>query len=125
MTTVKLRIHVTEPWDFERIAGTAELTGRTDDAANPDAQQWEVQLDEGFDYHGRFVDQLLASPRYVGEPLSRTFDAVTGFPVRLALLQDDAITGEATWHYAFIGMISPRPEDEDGRDDEQDNGASI
>lgn len=101
---VKVRIHVTEPWDFERTAGAAELTGWTSDHADPGNEEWEVHLDAGFDYHGSRIDRLLAGPRYVGEHLSRMFDAVTGFPVRLAHHQGDH------WHYAFIGMISPRQE---------------
>ncbi|MDI1295304.1 MAG: hypothetical protein PSY12_05380 [bacterium] len=117
---VKLRIHVTEPWDFERTAGSAELTGWTTDYADGGAEEWEVHLDEGFEFHERHVGQLLASPRYVGEHLSRMFDAVTGFPVRLAYHRDGA------WHYAFIGMISERHDSQQGGDDEdQDNGATI
>ena len=50
----------------------------------------------------------------MGEHLLRMFDAVTAFPVRLAHPQDD------DWHYAFIGMISPRPERE-----EMEDGNSI
>jgi len=113
---LKLRIHVTEPWDFERIADTAELTGWTIDHANPDNEEWEVHLDAGFDFHDRHIGTLLAGPRYVGEHLSRMFDAVTGFPVRLAHRQD------GSWHYAFIAMISQRHEPH-GRED-TDNGTA-
>jgi len=119
-----LRIHVSEPWDFERIAGTAELSGWTHDHADPGNEEWEVRLDEAFEYHEMDIDQLLASPRYVGEHMSRTLDAVTGFPVRLAHRQDDG------WHYAFTAMISPRRDSQEGssperRDDGQDQGASM
>jgi sigma54-dependent transcription regulator len=72
---LKLRIHVTEPWDFERIAGTADIAGWTTDHADPDNEEWEVHLDEGFDYHDRHIGTLLAGPRYVGEHLVRMFDA--------------------------------------------------
>ena len=113
-TPAKVRIFVTEPWDFERITGTTELTGWTSDHADPDNEEWEVHLDSGFEYHGLQVDRLLAGPRYVGEHLLRMFDAVTAFPVRLAHPQDD------DWHYVFIGMISPRPERE-----EMEDGNSI
>ncbi len=115
---LKLRIHVTEPWDFERNAGSAELTGWTIDHADPDNEEWEVHLDHGFDHHERHVGTLLIGPRYVGEHLSRMFDAVTGFPVRLAHRQDGG------WHYAFTAMISQRPDKADGHA-EQDNGTSI
>ncbi|NIJ16466.1 hypothetical protein [Sphingobium vermicomposti] len=112
---LKLRIHVSEPFDFERIAGTAELTGWTVDHMDSENEQWEVHLDDGFDFHGRQIGRLLASPRYVGEHLARMFDAIAGFPVRLAHRD------EGSWHYAFTGMISERRE----RDKEPDNGASI
>ena len=107
---LKLRVHVSEPWDFERIAGTAELTGWTIDHADPDNEEWEVHLDHAIDVNDRHIATLLAGPRYVGEHLSRMFDAVAGFPVRLAHRQDGG------WHYAYTAMISQRHE-------ETDNGA--
>ena len=117
---LKLRIHVSEPWDFERITGVAELSGWTIDHADPDSEQWEVHLDEGFDFHERHIGTLLVGPRYVGEHLSRMMDAVAGFPVRLAYRQD------GNWQFAFAAMISQRHdkphENGDGRED-QDNGA--
>jgi hypothetical protein len=48
-TPAKVRIFVTEPWDFERITGTTELTGWTSDHADPDNEEWEVHLDSGFE----------------------------------------------------------------------------
>ncbi|EQB31488.1 hypothetical protein [Sphingobium ummariense] len=108
---LKVRIRVTEPWDFERLAGSAELTGWTVDHADRDNEEWEVHLDHGFEHHERHVGRLLAGPRYVGEHLSRMFDAVTGFPVRLAYRQDGA------WHYAFTGMIAQRHDDDDHQDE--------
>ena len=115
---LKLRIHVSEPWDFERIAGRAELTGWTIDHADPANEEWEVHLDEGFDLHDRHIGTLLASPRYVGEHMSRMCDAVAGFPVRLAHRQDGG------WHYALAAMISERHVQADERHD-TDNGTSI
>lgn len=112
---LKLRIHVSEPFDFERISGTAELKGWTVDHADTENEAWEVHLDEGFDFHDRHIGRLLVSPRYVGEHLTRMFDAIAGFPVRLAHRDD------GTWHYAFTGMISQRHE----RKEEPDNGTSI
>jgi hypothetical protein len=118
---LKLRIHVTEPWDFEREAGTTELTGWTTDHVDPDNEEWEVHLDHGFDFNKRRIGTLLVGPRYVGERLERMFDAVAGFPVRLAHRLD----GE--WHFAFVAMISQRHEKPDpghaaGDDDHQDHG---
>ena len=114
---LKLRIHVSEPWDFERTAGSDELTGWTIDHADPDNEDWEVHLDRGFDFHERHIEALLVSPRYVGEHLSRMFDAVGGFPVRAAHRLDDE------WHFAFAAMISQR-HDTDARD-AQDNGTVL
>lgn len=113
MTThLKLRIHVTEPWDFERITGVTELTGWTIDHVHHGEeernQEWEVTLDEGFDYNGRRFARLLVSARYVGEHLERIFDAVVGFPVRIAHR-----SGDGGWHYAYAGMLSVRRDTED------------
>ena len=99
---LKLRIHVTEAWDFVRLTGSAELTGWTIDHADPDNEEWEVHLAQGFDFNKRHIGTLLAGPRYVGERLDRMFDAVSGFPVRLAPRQEGA------WHYAFVAMLSQR-----------------
>jgi len=115
---LKLRIYVTEPWDFERIAGTAELTGWTIDHVDPENGEWEVHLDHGLDFDKRHIGTLLAGPRYVGERLDRMFDTVTGFPVRLA----HRVDGE--WHFAFVATISQRHDDTHRRED-QDNGTSI
>nr|WP_278254182.1 hypothetical protein [Sphingobium sp. BYY-5] len=117
---MKLRVHVTEPWDFERIAGTADLTGWTTDHADPDNREWEVHLDRGFDFNDHHIGSVLAGPRYVGERLSRVFDTVTGFSVRLAHHIDGA------WHFAFTATISQRhdqPDTDRDRRKDQDNGA--
>lgn len=111
---LKVRLHVTEPWDFERWAGSTELLGWTTDHHDPDAQEWEVHLDQGFDYDKRHIESLLAGPRYVGEHIRRMFDTPAGFPVRLAHQLD----GE--WQFAFGAMISQR-HDRDERE-AQDNG---
>ena len=117
---LKLRIHVSEPFDFERIAGTSELKGWTVDHEDAENDGWEVHLDQGFDFHDRRIGRVLVSPRYVGEHLGRMFDAIAGFPVRIAHRDDGA------WHYAFTGMISERPEpNEEPRAEEPDNGTSI
>lgn len=115
MTThLKLRIHITEPWDFERQTGVDDLTGWTTDYGDDQSEEWEVILDEGFDYHDRRFARLLVNPRYVGEHLTRIFDAVVGFPVRIAHR-----SGDGGWHYAFTGMLSVRRDDEatDHKDD--------
>ncbi|AOF98322.1 hypothetical protein OVY48_17395 [Sphingobium sp. SA2] len=115
---LQLRVHVSEPWDFERIAGTAELSGWTIDHADPANDEWVVHLDEGFDFHERHIGTLLVGPRYVGEHLHRMFDAVAGLPVRVAHRQDDG------WHYAFTAMISERADPSDAHDDRND-GTSM
>ncbi|MGE4322558.1 MAG: hypothetical protein AB7E60_05955 [Sphingobium sp.] len=99
---LRLNIQVGEPWDFERITGRADLSGWTLDHDDAAQEECDVHLDEGFDYHARQIGRLLVGPRYVGEHLARMFDAVTGFPVRMAYRLD------GDWHYAFTGMISRR-----------------
>jgi hypothetical protein len=110
---LKLRIHISEPWDFARSTGLEDLTGWTTDYAETDEpnKDWEVTLDESFDYHDRRIARLLVSPRYVGENLTRIFDAVVGFPVRIAHRQDGG------WHYALTGMLSIRHEEDEEKAD--------
>ncbi|HEX7782729.1 MAG TPA: hypothetical protein VF509_07970 [Sphingobium sp.] len=115
---LRLRLHISEPFDFERITGLEEVFGWTVDHIPPEDEEpneeWEVTLDEGFDYHGRRIRRLLVSPRYVGEHLTRIFDAVVGFPVRVAHRQDGG------WHYALTGMLSIRPDTEDDHTEKTD-----
>lgn len=113
---LKLRIHISEPWDFARSTGLEEVTGWTIDYVHAEDEEpneeWEVTLDQGFEYHERRIGRLLVSPRYVGEHLTRIFDAVVGFPVRIAYRQDGG------WHFALTGMLSIRhEEDEDEKAD--------
>lgn len=103
---LRLRIHVTEPWDFERANGTNELTGWTVDHADEENEEWEVTLDQSFEFHDKQYRTILVGPRYVGEHLRRMFDAVAGFPVRIAHRQN------GDWHYALTAMLSlPREEE--------------
>jgi ketol-acid reductoisomerase len=103
---LRLRLHVTEPWDFERTNGTNELTGWTIDYADEENEEWEVTLDHPIEFHERHIRTLLVGPRYVGEHLRRIFDAVVGFPVRVAHRQD------GDWHYAMTAALSlPREEE--------------
>ncbi|MDZ7896294.1 MAG: hypothetical protein U5M50_15845 [Sphingobium sp.] len=95
-----LKLHISEPWNFESEAGTSTLSGWTIDHADEGADHWEVQLDQGFDYHDHHYARLLIGPRYVGERIGRIFDAVVGFPVRMAHR-----THEGTWAYAFAGTV--------------------
>lgn len=96
-----LRIHVSEPWNFESMTGVDELMGWTTDHHDQTHDRWELHVAPSFDFHDHHVTRMLAEPRYVGEHMSRMFDAVTGFPVRLAWHGPDG------WHFAFIGMVRP------------------
>ena len=108
---LKLRIHVSEPWDFERTNGTSELTGWTIDYAIDELEEWEVMLDHGYDLNDVHHGRVLVSPRYVGERLTKIYDAFVGFPVRIAHRLD------GDWHYAMTGMLSVRHDkDESGED---------
>jgi hypothetical protein len=97
---LKLRIHINEPWDFERENGRDELTGWTIDYVDPENEDWEITLDHGYDLHEVHHGRIVVSPRYVGEHLSKIYDSFVGFPVRIAHRLD----GE--WHYAMAGMLS-------------------
>ncbi|PZU60139.1 MAG: hypothetical protein DI547_03640 [Sphingobium sp.] len=115
---LKLRLHISEPWDFPRATGLEEVTGWTTDYVHAEGdapnEDWELMLDEGFDYHERRIGRLLVSPRYVGEHLSRVFDAVVGFPVRIAYRQDGG------WQYAMTGMLAIRHDDDQDQQEKTD-----
>src|SRR3546814_11716185 len=64
---LRLRIHVTEPWDFERANGTNELTGWTVDHADEENEEWEVTLDQSFEFREKQYSTILVGPRYVGD----------------------------------------------------------
>ena len=105
---IKLRIHITEPWDFARQNdGREELTGWTFDHEIVELEEWEIDLDAGYKLNDILHERLLVSPRYVGEHLAKVFDAIVGFPVRIAHRIDDE------WHYAMAGMLSMRREKEE------------
>jgi hypothetical protein len=104
---LKLRIHINEPWDFPRQTGVEELTGWTVDYEIDELEEWELELDAGYLMHGETHYRVLISPRYVGEHLSKIFDSIVGFPVRVAH------RSEGEWHYALAGMLSIRREKEE------------
>ncbi len=105
---LKLRVHITEPWDFARQNdGKEELTGWTHDHEIDELEEWEIDLDSGYMLHDVVHGRILVSPRYVGEHLAKVLDAIVGFPVRIAHRLD----GE--WHYAMAGMLSVRREKEE------------
>ncbi|TNE42172.1 MAG: hypothetical protein EP321_14940 [Sphingomonadales bacterium] len=107
---LKLRIHVTEPWDFARETEMEDLTGWTVDYAIDELEEWELMLDASYKMHGTVHGRVLISPRYIGERLNRVFDALVGLPVRIAHRLD----GE--WHYAMAGTVSLRRDKENEED---------
>lgn len=106
---LRLRIHVSEPFDFERENGTAELLGSTLDHLDEAAEEWHVALDNGFTFNDEPYREMLVSPRYMGEHLARVRESIVGFPVRLAHRSEDG------WYFAMTGMISLAPPPNDGR----------
>jgi len=105
---IRLRLHVSEPFDFERHNDSADLFGTTRDHEAGDADEWVIELESWFQFNDHDYDTVLVSPRYVGEHLSRIFDAILGHPVRIAHRTPEG------WHYAMTGMLSlaPPPRDE-------------
>jgi len=108
---LRLRIHVSEPFDFERENESSELLGWTLDD-DGDSDEWEVTLDAIFTFNEKDYDRVLIGPRYVGEHLDKVHHALLGMPVRIAHR-----TGEG-WHFAMTGMLSlaPPPNDDDPRE---------
>ena len=112
---LKLRVHITEPWDFARHnEGREELSGWTQDHIHAGREEWEIHLDEGYALNDIEHGRILVSPRYVGEHLAKVLDAIVGFPVRVAHRNDGA------WHYAMAGMLSIR-HDMDELEQEESN----
>lgn len=108
---IRFRVHVSEPFDFERENESADLYGTSIDCADADADEWMVELESWFSFNEADYDVILVAPRYVGEHLSRVFDSILGFPVRIAHRTPDG------WHFAMTGMLSLSPlppEDSDG-----------
>jgi len=112
---VRFRIHVSEPFDFERENDSADLFGTTLDHLNADNDEWMIELDGWFRFNELDYDMVLIGPRYVNEHLSRVFDALLGVPVRIAHRTPQG------WHFAMTGMLSLAPATTDN-DDLDDTG---
>lgn len=107
-----LRVHVSEPFDFERDNDCSDLYGTTRDHERDDADEWEVHLEGWFTFNENDYDTVLIAPRYVGEHLGKVHDALLGVPIRIAHRTADG------WHFAMTGMLSlaPPPKDKDTGD---------
>lgn len=107
MEGLRLRIHVSEPFDFERENESSDLFGWTlDDDGESD--EWEIALEGIFTFHKRDYDRVLIGPRYVGEHLDKVHDALLGVPVRIAHRTHSVVDGDG-WHFAMTGMIALAP----------------
>jgi hypothetical protein len=113
-TPIRLRVHISEPFDFERENESADLFGTTLDHADPDADEWVIELEGWFRFNEREYDVVMVGPRYVGEHLGQVFDSLLGRPVRIAHRTRDG------WHYSMAGMISLAPLPPDEADDIDD-----
>ena len=100
---LRLRVHVSEPFDFERENESSDIFGTTVDHEDEESDEWCVELEGGYSFNEEYYEEILLAPRYVGEHLSRVFDSFVGFPVRLAHRTADG------WHFAMTGMISLAP----------------
>lgn len=106
----RFRVYVSEPFDFERQNGGADLFGTSYDSMDRDADEWVINLDGWFHLNDEDHDVVLVAPRYVGERLTRVFDSILGFPVRIAHRVPDG------WRFAMTGMLSvvpPTPDDDE------------
>lgn len=113
---VRFRVYVSEPFDFERQNGGADLFGISPDSADLDADEWVIDLEGWFRLNDEDYDVVMVAPRYVGERLSRVYDSLMGFPVRIAHRVPDG------WRFAMTGMLSlaPPPADEDDMSGQSD-----
>ncbi|MET0136776.1 MAG: hypothetical protein ABW192_00175 [Sphingobium sp.] len=113
---LRLRIHVSEPFDFERENAESDFLGMTVDHQDADSDEWEVVLEGSFQFNEVEYDRVLLGPRYMGEHLGKVYDAFLGVPVRIAHRTHSEVDGEG-WHFALTGMISlapPPPEPDNG-----------
>ncbi|HEX7873528.1 MAG TPA: hypothetical protein VF475_11495 [Sphingobium sp.] len=119
---LRLRVHVSEPFDFERENESNELFGSTMDD-DGESDEWEIELEGVFTFHKIEYDRVLIGPRYVGEHLDKVHDALLGVPVRIAHRTHSAVDGEG-WHFAMTGMLglAPPPPPTPPPADEQDDG---
>ncbi len=104
---VRLRLHVSEPFDFERANGFTDLYGTTRDHHHAEAEEWLLYLEDRFTFNEHDYDAVVVAPRYIGEHLSRVFDSFMGFSVRIAHKTPDG------WHFAMTGMLSLAPPETD------------
>jgi len=104
---LRLRIHVSEPFDFERENPSPDLFGTTIDHLDAEAEDWLIELETSYTFHEEGYADMLLSPRYVGEHLSKVFDSILGVPVRIAHRIEDE--EEPGWHFAMTGMITLAP----------------
>jgi len=113
---VRFRVHVSEPFDFERENDSADMFGTTADHANGENDEWMIDLEGWFRFNDHDYDMILIGPRYVNEHLSRVFDALLGIPVRIAHRTPEG------WHFAMTGMLSLAPLPNGNDDDLDDTG---
>jgi hypothetical protein len=99
---LRLRIHVSEPFDFERQNAVSDLYGSTMDHEGEE-DEWEIVLEKHFQFNEVEYRRILIGPRYVGEHLSKVHDALLGVPVRIAHRTHEG------WHFAMTGLFSLAP----------------
>jgi hypothetical protein len=112
---LRLRVHVSEPFDFERENESSDLLGWTMDD-DGESDEWMLLLDAPYQLNEVEYDRILIGPRYVGEHLDKVHNALLGTPVRIAHPTAD---GDAGWHFAMTGMVSlapPPPTEDDPRE---------
>ncbi|MBN8830456.1 MAG: hypothetical protein J0G94_07440 [Sphingomonadales bacterium] len=110
-TPIRFRVHVSEPFDFERWNANADLYGTSVDHEDREVNEWVIQLEESFTFHDKDYNAILVAPRYVGEHLGRVFDAILGEPVRIAHRTPEG------WRFAMAGMLSLAPPPPDATQD--------
>ncbi len=104
---LRVRVYVSEPFDFERENPVNDLFGWTTDHETDD-DEWEIRLEGSFHFHKAEYDRVLIGPHYVGEHLTKVHDAMLGVPIRIAHRTRSEVEGEG-WHFAMTGMLSLAP----------------
>jgi hypothetical protein len=100
MSRLRLRIHVAEPWNFDRYNPTSELIGWTVDHQDADNEDWLVHLDEHFTWEDKSFSTVIVTTRYLGERLARIIDSLATISVDIGRRIDGA------WRYDMAGILA-------------------
>jgi hypothetical protein len=107
-----VHLHISEPWDFERHANSADFYGQArhgwsdgsnaeteeGDGAQPDG--WVITLEEPIVFESEPFTEVFVMAHYVGDPLNQIVDPLASVQVNVARRTGDE------WTFGFVGTLS-------------------